>query len=448
MPLPLLTGCLQTKPFAFSPDSNSLNQQTAPGMYSPQQPTPQQQRFLDLTCREALYGGAAGGGKSSALLMAALQYVDVPGYAAIIFRRTYADLALPGALMDRAQEWLGPTAARWNTTEKTWQFPSGATLSFGYLEHPADRFRYQSAEFQFCGMDELTQLPEVSYRYLFSRLRRLVGAEVPIRMRGATNPGGIGHEWVRRRFLIEGDAHGRVFVPAKLEDNPYLDAESYRQSLAELDPVTRQQLEAGDWDVRPEGTFFQRKWLTVTGDVPARFERIVRFWDLSAGKGDYTAGVLLGMAGKDAYVLDVQRYLLPPGEQEAQIAITAELDDATYGPVPIRIEQEGAAGGAFTVHHFVTGPLAGRDVLGAAIVGSKQQRAGPFAAACQNRLVQIAAAPWTRDFLDELLSFPDPHIHDDQVDAVAGAYNQLTSGRLAAASGFVPSFGKPRRSAF
>ncbi|GAF75153.1 unnamed protein product, partial [marine sediment metagenome] len=110
----------------------------------PHQPTVKQQAFLKLWQTEAFYGGAAGGGKSDALLMAALQYVDVPDYAAILFRRTYADLALPGALMDRAGEWLGGTEAHWSGQDKRWTFPSGATLTFGYLDTDADRYRYQS----------------------------------------------------------------------------------------------------------------------------------------------------------------------------------------------------------------------------------------------------------------------------------------------------------------
>ncbi len=122
----------------------------------PHEPTPKQAEFLLLPDREAFYGGAAGGGKSDALLMAALQYVEVPNYAAILFRRTFADLALPGALMDRSQEWLSGTEARWNERDKTWTFPSGATISFGYLEHENHKYRYQSAEFQFIGFDELT----------------------------------------------------------------------------------------------------------------------------------------------------------------------------------------------------------------------------------------------------------------------------------------------------
>src|SRR4051812_7334087 len=94
----------------------------------PHYPHPPQEAFLSLDCREAMYGGAAGGGKSDALLMAALQYVDVPGYSALILRRTFPDLALPGAIMDRSKEWLHGTDAHWNENERRWTFPSGATL--------------------------------------------------------------------------------------------------------------------------------------------------------------------------------------------------------------------------------------------------------------------------------------------------------------------------------
>ena len=101
-----------------------------PLMYSPHIPTPKQAEFLNLTCREALYGGAAGGGKSDALLMAALQYVDVPGYSAALFRRTFQDLSLPGALIDRAKNWLG-ARVNWNETRKQFSWPNGASIQFG-----------------------------------------------------------------------------------------------------------------------------------------------------------------------------------------------------------------------------------------------------------------------------------------------------------------------------
>ena len=221
-----------------------------PLQWCPHFPLPKQRRFLRTKELEALYGGAAGGGKSDAILMAALQYVDVPGYAAIIFRRTYADLALPGAIMDRAREWLHGKA-KWREQDKTFTFPSGAKLTFGYLDHPNDKYRYQSSEFQFIGFDELTQFLESEYTYLMSRLRRKANVEIPLRMRSASNPGGRGHDWVRNRFML--NPEGRGFVPASLEDNPKIDREGYIKSLSELDPITRAQLLDGDWDADDDG---------------------------------------------------------------------------------------------------------------------------------------------------------------------------------------------------
>ncbi len=250
--------------------------------YIPHVPHLKQHAFLWLHCQEAMFGGAAGGGKSDALLMAALQWVDTPGYAAVIFRRTFADLALPGAVMSRAQEWLAHTDAKWNDNTKTWRFPSGATLTFAYLQTSKDRYRYQGAEFQFIGFDEVTQFPEDDYRYLFSRLRRPMEPDgegeddnvrraiaralsaVPLRMRCATNPGGEGHRWVKARFIDKEaddpddpqsviEAEERIFVDSKLEDNPSLDMSEYEASLRQLDPITQAQLRHGDWEIRQPG---------------------------------------------------------------------------------------------------------------------------------------------------------------------------------------------------
>jgi len=242
--------------------------------WSPHTPTERQKLFLDLKCLEAFYGGAAGGGKSDALLMAALQYVDQPKYAAILFRRTYTDLALPDALMAKAQEWLSGTKARWIDKDKTWKFPNGATLTFGYLESENDKYRYQSSQFQFVGFDEASQFTEGQYTYLFSRLRKLAGSPVPLRVRAASNPGGVGANWVYGRFIPdeftpenarevkiwkkhgvndEGTPVDRVFIPSTLDDNPHLDREGYARSLANLDPITRAQLLRGDWLIRERG---------------------------------------------------------------------------------------------------------------------------------------------------------------------------------------------------
>lgn len=251
---------------------------------------------------------------SDALLLAALQYVDVPGYSAILFRRTYTDLAGEGALMNRAISWLAPFErsgdVRWSGGEKSYFFttinPDGSPgkdsrLSFGYLDTDKDRYRYQGWEFQFVGFDELTQHPEDNYTYLFSRLRRLKGVGIPIRMRSATNPGGKFGEWVKSRFVpdgyLEADEETRfnniwqktvecgecggtgrfegdecfycdgqktqmsIFVPARLQDNKSLDRKQYLISLSKMSsPVERAQLEHGDWLIMEEGEVFKQIW--------------------------------------------------------------------------------------------------------------------------------------------------------------------------------------------
>jgi hypothetical protein len=156
-------------------------------------------------------------------------------------------LSKPGALIARSKQWLSQTDARWNDQDKIWTFPSGASLAFGYLEHDGDEENYQSAEFQFVGFDELTHFSEAQYLYLFSRLRRLEGIEIPLRLCGASNPGSRGHAWVRDR-LVEGRAPNRVFIPAKVDDNEHLDQLAYLASLSHLSETLQAQLREGNWD--------------------------------------------------------------------------------------------------------------------------------------------------------------------------------------------------------
>jgi predicted phage terminase large subunit-like protein len=399
--------------------------------YIPHEPTPKQAEFLLTEAKESMYGGAAGGGKSDALLMAALQYVQVPGYSAILFRRTYVDLALPGALMDRAHEWLGGTDAKWSELKKTWTFPSGATLSFGYMQTEKDKLKYQGSEYQFIGFDELTQFTESQYRYLFSRARRLKGAKVPIRVMSATNPGGPGHEWVKQRMIIEGPSKGRVFIPAKLEDNPYLDREEYEAALAELDPVTRAQLRNGDWDVQPDGNKFKRHWFTIVDDYP-RDARMVRYWDLAATEPkpgqdpDWTAGAL--MCEKDGcyWIIDVRRIRTTPRGVEQFILNTAEEDGKH---VEIYMEQEPGSSGVNTIDHYRRRVLKGFTFYGDKVTGSKELRANPLSAAAEAGNVFLVRGRWISDFLDEIVAFPNEGAHDDQVDAVSGAFDKLSSVR-------------------
>lgn len=294
--------------------------------YVPHTPHPKQAEFLATETREALYGGAAGGGKSDALLMAALEHVDEPGYSAILFRRTYQDLNLPGAIMARSHEWLAGTGAAWNGTDKRWTFPSGAMLSFGYLDTDRDRFRYASAEFQFIGFDELTQFPEQWYRFLFSRLRRRKGVDVPLRMRAATNPGGLGHEWVRRRFINPGSDE-RPFIPAKLDDNPSLDAAEYRLALSELDSTTRRQLEDGLWVRDSEGLVYR---YSESQNLIQRAPECQRYvLGIDYGVRSPTAFVLLGWRTADPTVYVLRSWkkagMSPSEAGEVALAVREEM---------------------------------------------------------------------------------------------------------------------------
>ena len=393
-----------------------------------QAPTIPQAEFLLCPRIEALYGGAAGGGKSSALLLAALQYVDVPGYRALLLRKTFADLALPGALMDRAHEWLDSTAAKWNGQDKTWSFPGGASLTFGYLEHDGDETRYQGAEFQFIGFDELTQFKEKPYRYLFSRLRRLKGARIPMRMRAASNPGGRGHEWVRGRF-IEGQHSSRAFVPARMDDNPHLDVEQYEKALAELDPLTRAQLRNGDWSARTEGGLFRREWFRIVDAAPVGARR-ARRWDFAAtapragADPDWTAGALVAEQAGRYTVIDVLRAQLAPHGVEQLIRQTAELDGRD---VEIYLEQEPGSAGLALIDHYQRHVLQGFSVFADRVTGDKTSRARPVSAAASAGNIDLVRGAWVGDFLDELEAFPGG-AHDDQVDALSGAVEKLSNG--------------------
>lgn len=215
---------------------------------------------------EAFYGGAAGGGKSDALLMAALQYAEYPGYKALLLRKTFADLSQADGLLDRSREWL-TGRADWNEGRHRWTFPSGAILEFGHMQYSKDRYSYQGAAYDFVGFDEVTHFEEADYIYLFSRMRQREGALFPLRMRAASNPPpNPDNHWTTNRFILkkpdpsrldetEAERRSRICIPAKVEDNPGLDVDGYDQALRQLDPQTYAQLRHGDWMARQPGNW-------------------------------------------------------------------------------------------------------------------------------------------------------------------------------------------------
>lgn len=412
--------------------------------------------------QEVFFGGAAGGGKSDALLMAALQYVDVPHYNAILFRRSFTDLTLPGALLDRAREWLGGLDARWDDREHTWKFPkirpcdlhdgrdgrrdspcdSGGSLTFGYLQTDRQKYRYQSADFQFIGFDELTQFSEGMYTYLFSRLRKEKSLKVPLRMRSGSNPGGFGHEWVKRRFIdLKTRRPEAIFVPSKIDDNPSLDRTEYLHALAQLDPITRARMLAGDWDIQEDG-MFKARWFNWADVRPATSTlRLVRYWDLAATAAtpesdpDWTAGALCAI---DTYtgawwIVDLVRDRLNSNGVERLVRSTAEKDGRA---VPVIIEQEPGASGKSLLNYYARLVLPGFNVRGARPVHAKDVRAAPVASQAEAGNLYLVRAQWNAAFLDEAEGFPYAQ-HDDQVDAVSGAFAVLTTGGAAQSRSYI-----------
>ena len=164
-------------------------------VWSPQE---RQAEFMQRGEYEALYGGAAGGGKSDALLAEALRQADKACYRGIIFRKTYPQLT---ELEDRSQTLYKGAypAARYNKTKHCWSFPSGAKIYFGAMQHKKDRLNYQGKHYDFVGFDELTQFSFDEYSYMFSR-NRPGGKGTRVYIRATANPGGPGHSWVKQRF--------------------------------------------------------------------------------------------------------------------------------------------------------------------------------------------------------------------------------------------------------
>ena len=360
-------------------------------------------------CPDLFYGGAAGPGKTSYLLMAAVQYVHHPHYRALLLRKTYADLSLPDAIMDRAISWWdGVKGARFSHADKTCYFPSGARVQFGYMASVRDHLRYQGAAVHFVGIDEASQIPSRQLEYLHSRIRRAIDDPIPLRYRLASNPGDVSHDWLKDTYVNGADGHSVVYIPGLMTDNPGLDVEEYRKQLAHLDPVTRKQLEEGDWDVQLSGGVLDVSKLKYfsTGE----FRQRVRYWDFAATEQkegvdpDWTAGVLMGVEDGEYQVQDVQRFREGPAEVEVRVKAQAQMD----GPnVPVRIEQEPGSSGKIVVDHYARHVLPGRDFRGVRSSGNKAERARPLAAAISNGLVSLRSeASWVRDLVNEMRSFP------------------------------------------
>lgn len=446
----------------------------------------QQPQFAGKTC-VALYGGAAGGGKSDALLMAAAQYATEPDYAGILFRRTHTDLAQPGALIDRSHSWWYGKGPHWDGTNKIWRFPSGAKIAMAYLAKDTDKNRYQSAQYQFTGWDELTHFPEQGpFEYVgLSRVRRGANAAIPLRTFAASNPGGPGHAWVKCAFMGGPDPHtGQhrdaryAYIPARIKDNPYIDQEPYIDSLSRLHPTARDQLLNGDWDARMPGDYFRREWfgplLDPEKDVWPDSECVrIRWWDLAASEKEdaaFTSGVRMARHRKGVRAIEHCRsFRATPGKRDDLIVQQAQADGRA---VTVGLEIEGGSGGqaqfdalekrlraqGFRVvgarpAHMKLSELETRQIVrNSPSLVAKCSRADPVASCLERGYqrrgecpdtgapwwgedeglgvqdqrdgIRLFAGRWTQSYLDVVEGFPDGATCDE-VDATSGAWAWL-----------------------
>lgn len=252
--------------------------------------TKKQNQFIKSRVFETLFGGAAGGGKSYGQLIDALLFsLKYPKSKQIIFRRTFPDLEK--SLIRVSQEIYPKDLADYNGSKHIWKFNNGSIIDFGYINSESDVYQYQSAEYDVIRFDELTHFTEYMYTYMISRCR---GANnFPKMIKSSTNPGGVGHTWVKARFIDIGEPNTihevenengttttRIFIPSLVQDNKFLlkSDPDYVRRLDNLPEKERKALKYGDWDIY-DGQFFpefnRRVHVIEPFDIPNNWDRYI-----------------------------------------------------------------------------------------------------------------------------------------------------------------------------
>lgn len=427
-----------------------------------------QEQFLQSTADFVIYGGGRGGGKTWALLLEVVRYHHIPGFTAVIFRKTYPQIEASGGLWEKSTEIFPHIGGKANRSNFKWTFPSGATCRFRHLSDDKDLLNVQGAEICYIGLDELTHFSWKMVNTLFAANRSTCGVEPFIRGTCNPDPNSWVAEaiapWLRedgfpdqqvsgklKTFKIENNQIRYVepgeekeeeeeglmsltFIPALVHDNPRLLEKDprYIQRLKSMQLVERERFLMGNWKIKAEaGTIFQRQWFELDREKWAvEFgDRLVRYWDLAATthqnakRGDWTVGLLIHFRKRhdDFVVKDVVRRRLPPAQTNQLIQETAAADGKL---VQVRWQQDpGAAGVRDSVN--LQAMLKGYDARGIPEIRDKVSRALPVSYMAEQGKIKLTIAPWNREFLSECEQFPEGK-HDDMVDSLSGAFNCAT----------------------
>jgi len=429
-----------------------------------------QYTFLSTEADIAFYGGAAGGGKSYALLLEYLKHSHNPRFRGLIFRKTSVQVRSPGGLWDESMSIYLKYKGHPRAAFLDWIFPSKSTLKFSNLEHEKNIYDWQGAQIPFIGFDEITHFSETQFTYLLSRNRSTSG--VKPRVRGTCNPDS--ESWVRqwidwyidangfaipersgvirwfvrhegilywsseKEELIEKFGHESTpksftFIPAKLSDNKILMEKdpSYIANLQALCRVDRERLLGANWNVKiVAGSLFQEQWFEVIDVIPYGWIKSIRYWDRAATKPnegnedpDWTRGLKMLKYPNGVWVVaDLKSLRDTPMEVERLIKNTASLDG--YETIIYGEEDPGSAGKA-DIANFIK-MLAGYIVKTVRNSNDKVTRSKPVSAQSQVGNVKIFRGKWNKDFFNELENFPTGK-HDDIVDVYSGAFNVLCS---------------------
>ncbi|TPG26526.1 phage terminase large subunit [Variovorax guangxiensis] len=434
------------------------------------QPGPQE-RFLSSPADIATCGGAAGGGKSWALLLEPLRHVTRnPEFAAVFFRRNTVQVRNPGGLWDESAK-LYPVAGGTPTQHVLeWKWAKGGRVNFAHLEHESTVYDWQGSQIPRICFDELTHFTKAQFVYMLSRNRSMSGIKPYIR--ASTNPdadswvaefiswwinqdtglpyperSGVVRWFVRiNDATIWGDSveelralHGDdvqpksvTFIAAKLSDNQALMKADpgYGANLAAQNAVERARLADGNWKIRPaSGLYFKRHWVKVVEAAPADLD-IVRGWDLAATEKtdnndpDWTSGVKLGRSRSTGRYIILHRVALraAPHTVEQTIMNTAAADGRS---VIVRLPQDPGQAGKSQAQTLVI-KLAGYIAKTTRPTGDKIVRFSPFSAQCEAGNVDVLRGPWNGDLYDNLEAFPEA-AHDDDVDACSEAFGHFVN---------------------
>jgi predicted phage terminase large subunit-like protein len=442
------------------------------------QPGPQTV-FLQSKADIAIFGGAAGGGKSYSLLLEPCYHVENGKFRTVIFRRTQPMIRQPGGLWDASRDIYTRLGAEAREQPLEWHFPSGAVVKFAGMELESDCYAWQGSEICLLAFDELTQFSEPQFFYLLSRNRSTCGVRPYVR--GSCNPdadswlrnflawwidpdtglpiperAGVLRWFVRRedtlhwgdtrqelvdQFGSDAEPKSVTFIPAKVSDNKLLLQKdpAYVSNLKALPLVDRERLLHGNWNVRAAaGNYFRREWFTIVDHAPAETVARVRFWDRAASERkagadpDATVGLLLSKDKAGTYYVEhVAKMFATPGAVTAAMVSIAGADGRQ---TTVAFHQDPASAGKMEAEH-TSRALDGFNVRFTPATGNKEVRAKPASAQAEAGNIKIVRGPWNDDFLRVLENFPTGR-HDDEVDALSGAHAMLSGSFACAFSGF------------